>query len=294
MTQPIAEPAKPVHLERNGFLCRFFDEPVTLENKRRKNSENADQTDHYTFRHDQTKIRSNRKTHENKRQQTDKGRNGTAGNRREGIDKRTFHCQLPIRCFAQMRFFLPVPVQQNDRVVHGQHQLKNRRHGKRLLGNGSHDQIGSHVNENGNSDRNQEQDRFHPGFAHAEQNDDNADDRHHDDPQRKIRNAGICDIAADIQFIGVSILLQNSGINGFCFRRIGIVSGCNHIKRVIPFVIFPVSLLPGHALHMLQSAKPVPDGCFLLLRNTADHQPQRAHALLAEFLRHQIHSNLHR
>ena len=169
-------------------VFRFLQCIVEDHDHRRKYGNTADHAEDNTFCHDDTKVKTQGKTH---KAQRDKSGNRCDRASDYGFD-RSCDClchRLFMILFAFFSLFL-IAVPQEDRVVHRNTQLKDCTQRFRDVGNLSHENITSHVIDDRHTDTQQEKYRDQIRFHRQCQNDTGEDNR----DQYIDRNLGLCQV----------------------------------------------------------------------------------------------------
>ena len=159
------------------MLASLHNRFVAEQDQRRKGGKGGDQTAQDTFRKDDAEVSADLEPHEDEHQQAhNRGQSAAQDGGRGAADRGNHGLFL-----FQVLSLLPVAVQQDDGIVHRQDQLQ---HGCKRMGNQSHagqQRVGSHIDHDGEDQRQQDQERLDQRMAHQEEDQQSGDDtgRHH-------------------------------------------------------------------------------------------------------------------
>ena len=167
-------------------------------------------------------IKSNSITHEQQGKQPGDGRKGAGSDAHKALCKCLSHGIFGIHAF------IPVSVegvQQHDGIVNRQSQLQYSADSKSNEGNIREDEIGTHVDDDGNCQHNQQNQRFQPGMRGNQQH-----DQHHSHGNEHHHGNLISHAALHIKLFGRStahIILpgfrEHASQLPHCFRRVPVL-----------------------------------------------------------------------
>ena len=166
ITELMLEAGNRAEGQPGNLLSGSFHRPVSGNDEERKDGEDADEGEGDAFGEHQSQIGPYLYLDEAEHQQAHDGGEGAAEDGRRRSPDGPLHSRFLV--FPQ-GFFLPVPVHQDDAVVHGQHHLQHRRKHIGHHGDAGQEGIGAHIQRHGKTGGQQEQHHFHHGRAHYQQ-----------------------------------------------------------------------------------------------------------------------------
>ena len=106
--------------------------------------------------------------------------------------------------------FLGIPVQEDNGIVQGKHQLHDAHNGKRKLGNIREYHIGPDIHRHRNPDVHQDNHRFKPGVAHHQQHQQHQSDGNCHHIRRQHRYIGLVDLPAGPHVQGAVLFINGA------------------------------------------------------------------------------------
>ena len=144
-----------------------FHRVVSGQDEEGEYGENAKEREGDAFGEHHAQVGPYLQLDEAEHQKAHDGGEGAAENGRGRVPDGAFHGAFPV--FSQ-GFFLPVPVHQDNAVIHGQHHLEHRCEHIGHHGDAGQQGVSSHIERHGKTGGQEEQHHFHHGGAHDQKN----------------------------------------------------------------------------------------------------------------------------
>lgn len=164
---PAGNPAKSLSLGGKRFLFGFSHRSVQKKHQCRQKRQRGDCGNDNPFHQHDSDVKPDAEGHKQQRPKPGNRSQGAGRNRLDHRQNCRLHGTAPVRCL------LPYPavcVQQNNAVVNGKRQLQNCRNGIGNIRDFPEKEIGSAVQENRNTGRRKQYNRFQPRFRGNQQN----------------------------------------------------------------------------------------------------------------------------
>ena len=132
-------------------------------------------------------------------------------------------------------------MQQHDGIVDGKHQLEDCRNGEGHIRNTFKNDVTAHVNHNGNTNGNQQENRLKEGFAHQKQYDNTNDDCHGNE---SIQNIQLCTRVIAVNRMGALISLVHLLDDGTYFVIVAHILGVYNVhSKCFGVVLYAICLI---------------------------------------------------
>ena len=162
-----------------GLLNRL----IAPQDQRRQNRKHAHHRQEHALSQSNTQIHADQQRHETEHQQANNRGHRRRNDRRKSPSNCAHH-RLWARAIRSL--LLAVAIHQDDRIIHGQDQLKDRSDRESHICNRPTNQVRPQIQDNGHTYRDQEQNRLKPGRAHRKQDQCKQTNSNHHDPQWKL------------------------------------------------------------------------------------------------------------
>ena len=169
----------------------FFYGAVKHQDHGRQYGDAAQDTDQDTLGHDDADVPAQGEGHNTESQESGDSGDGASHNRAEGLADGDTHRLIPVLRVFPLVFL--IALQQKDRIVHRDSQLKHRSQGLGDVGNGTQEKIAAQIVQNGKADPQKEEKRHNIGFR-GQLQDNKAQDRRDHHVDRQLLETQILDI----------------------------------------------------------------------------------------------------
>ena len=282
------KPGQSVHIGIKEFLVVFEDGIRGGEDQRGKEGADADHAQKHALGQHHAQIPADAETHEDQHDHAHHGGHAGGEDGGHGLGQCRFHGGHAVRLILQL---LPVPVHEDDGIVHGQDHLQQGRDGEGDVRDLPLNEVRPHVDEHGDADGGGKEHRLEPGAAHGEEDD-------HETGHGESHHAGRQDALAHVGVLPHHLIPVKAPVDGLfdgdlLLGGVGIIR-VHHKEGVIVLVVIGIARFVIHVFHIGDVGKLLPDDRDLLLPEMREHDADIGFlGKIREFLRHLVHADLH-